>query len=1091
MIKLCLANHFSAEYRYQVDLLKSLDSLTESAIVIVPEQSTLQTESELIGLLNSKGLLNIEVLSFKRIVRTILRDTIYDGKPPISDLGKQMLLAEIIEDGKDELELYAAAYKIKGFLEQLSDLIGDFRHQGIVAGDLAKLGEQSADSVLFSKKIAEISYIYDAYLARLDAVAFDEDGLIEQAIAQLAKRPIFADKTVVVSGFSSMTGSEQNLLVALANQARRVNVHVVVDSAGLVDDYARTFVRSLTDKLATKAYQVERDFTAESAAVKSYKAIFGAAPAARQGISCMAAANSRAELDALFVDVVNNYQTGRYRWRDMAVVSNQLAQYYRQIERLAARYKVPIFIDGRRPAIGHYIVDFILTLLRTLLYFFRLREVIKVMKTGFFNIDERLVWQLENWALAHDVNGADWFGDWRDQAELETTVKPILSQLRDLKGDLEQALSAEQKVVILRQYLTDLGVFERVAADVEQRYAAGDYQRSEELAQVYNIIDDVFYQVYAIGRQRSLSLEQFYTLLKIGFENFEIGIIPQGQDYLVVGNIKRTRLAQLKTLYFIGMDEEAIPSAALRASLFNDAEMMHLRSIGLEGLPTQMYSYQEEVFKTYEKILKADAVKWYYAKSTLEGDLRRPSLWFKQLGDAQSVTVSNRQIAELGLVEVYAANLLNQLATDLNISVNYDAWQDQLDDGAAQRQVEAFRAGRSYRNCAPKLNENLIAQLYGRQLNASISRLESYAGCPYQHFISYGLRPKVDKQVDLDFLDIGDFYHKIIENVMNDWLASGLMVYDEAQLTAFYQKHYDAYLEQHYRFRYNAKNRYFARRLKSVLATSLKQAVRQLLAGNFSAIHNEVQFSNRSDAALPALKLYERDGRTVHLHGVIDRLDLATTAATDYLRIVDYKSSPKRLDVTEVLHGLQLQLMIYLNAACRLNDGAANKPLQPFGAFYFAVDEVVIDDDAGAVGDIDEQLLAAHQLDGVFIDSDEALNAVDRDFAELGSSQVIKARAGKTGVKVNHQVVTADELNVLKDYALLKATKLADQIYRGDIAIAPVLRGAKTPCQYCHYGDICRFDVSKGSEDYHRLMGDQDRADVLAQMKGALADEFN
>ncbi len=1097
MIKFCLANHFDANYRYQIDQLKQL-AADQSAIVIVPEQATLQaeyelldllqTENELLELLDCKGLLQIEVLSFKRIVQRILSDTSYADKRPLSDLGKQMLLADIIESGREQLDLYGEAHKIRGFLDQLSAVISDFRHQGIVADDLTKLLRQPDDAPLFDKKLTEIGYIYAQYLARLDATTFDDDGLIKRATELLAERPLFADKTVIVSGFSSMTGSEQQLLIALARQAAKTTVHIVVDDGQVVDCYARTFLDGLIAKMGDLQYVISENFRPPSAAVRAFRSVIDASTAPPGGIACFVANNSRAELEAVFSDIVRHYQTGDYRWRDMAIVTNQLVNYHRSIKRLAEIYKIPIFIDARRPAISHYIVDFILSLLRAILYNYRLRDVVKLLKTGFFELTERQIWQIENIALAYHINGKDWFDNLPADDDLRAAIAALMASLKTLQNSLQAAASGEQKIAALRSYLDDLAVLTRVADDVDQLYAAAEYERSEELAQVYNIIDDVFYQIYAATTQRNLSLEQFYDLLKLGFEKYEIGIIPQVQDYLIVGNIKRTRLAKLKAIYFIGMDETAIPSAVSRSTIFNDDEMMRLQAIGLERLATQAYNYNEEVYKSYENILKADVVKWYYGKATPEGDVVRPSIWFEQIGGVQATNLTPAYLAALNLDEAYLERLLFDLA-DANAAVDGAALAEHFSATAAAK-AAAFSAGRRYQNSAPQLNEALISQLYGSQFSASVSRLESYAACPYQHFVKYGLKPKVEKEVDLDFLDIGDFYHKIIENVVNSWLVLPPDQRTTGQFDDIYLRHYEAYLEQHYRFRYNDKNCYFALRLRGVLKTALQQVVRQLAIDSFTEISSEVSFANRPDALMPALNLYDRADAVVNLRGVVDRLDVAIVGAENYLRIVDYKSSAKKLDVQEVLHGLQLQLMIYLNAACQFMTRQSGSSVRPFGAFYFSVGEVTIDDDDGRVTDIADNLLAAHQLNGVFVADDAVIAQLDSSFADDGASKIIDAKRAAQGVKPNRQSVTAEQLDTLKDYALYKAKQLARQIYSGVIAIKPVLSSAKTPCDYCQYGDICRFDATKSHENYARLDGVA-RDEALSTMKEKMSDELN
>ncbi len=1086
MIKFCLSNHFDVAYRYQLDRLRQLDALRECAVVIVPEQSTLQAEQMLLKHLNACGLMHIEVLSFRRIVDKALQNTPYNSKSALSDLGKRLLLSEIVDHIADQLEVYAGANKKKGFLDQLADIISDFRHQSIALEDLKAVGD-TANNALFVKKLTEIALIYAAYLQRLDDVIFDEDSLIDYAISELAKARAFAHRVIVVSGFSSMTGSEQRLLIALAQQASETYIHVVVDCEQRVDGYARDFIAALQQRLPAQSFVVETDFGEQRQSAIDFKAIFEGGADAAGGIACFNAADKRAELDAVFIDMVRRHRETGCRWRDMAIVSNQLSNYHRLIERVAAAYQVPIFIDGRRPALNHYIVDFILSTLRAILYNYRTRDVIKLLKTGFFELSQVRVWQIENYALSYNIRGMDWFRPWReDGADLFAAVSSVMEQLKGLQDAFKVSRSARLKIDTLRQFLDRTAVLKRIAEDVERLYDAAEYRESEELAQVYNIIDGVFYQIYAIGEERTLAFEQFYELLKLGFESYEIGIIPQVQDDVIVGNIKRTRLPELTAIYFVGMDENAIPGAAQRATLFNDDEMQQLQAIGLTRLPTQLYSFREEVYKTYEHILKADVVNWYYAKTSTSGDLIRPSSWLQRLGGEKSVHFCLDQLAELELDVVYAEKIMHAVAANRVVFDDYNSLQQHFNEGAAGFMAKAFVAGKMALNRAADLSEALVKSLYGEHFDASVSRLESYAACPYQHFVRYGLKPRVEKEADLDFLDVGDFYHKVIEDVMNECAALSLEKIDGALLDKIYQRHYQRYIDRHYRFRYSAKNRYFAGRLKIVLATALRQLVTQLDLGAFRRFDNEVRFDDRPGAALPALKLQEGDV-SVNLRGVIDRVDFAAVKEGRFLRVVDYKSSQRRLDVNQVLHGLQLQLMIYLNAACRI--GGEASAVQPFGAFYFSVDEVSLKADAVDPQAVSDDLLNAFRLDGVYVNQPELIEVLDYSFNEDGTSNIIDAKMTKKGLKASRQGLSADQLSTLKDYALYKARQLARQIYRGDIAIEPLLSGNSAPCDYCLYKDICRFDEGKCTEDYRRLSSYQNAADAVAQMKERMGDE--
>ncbi|MDO7206569.1 PD-(D/E)XK nuclease family protein [Paraclostridium bifermentans] len=59
----------------------------------------------------------------------------------------------------------------------------------------------------------------------------------------------------------------------------------------------------------------------------------------------------------------------------------------------------------------------------------------------------------------------------------------------------------------------------------------------------------------------------------------------------------------------------------------------------------------------------------------------------------------------------------------------------------------------------------------------------------------------------------------------------------------------------------------------------------------------------------------------------MDRVDMFEDGQEKYIRIVDYKSGNKDMSLTDVYHGLQLQLLVYLDAileSAKYNDGDIN-----------------------------------------------------------------------------------------------------------------------------------------------------------------------
>ena len=58
--------------------------------------------------------------------------------------------------------------------------------------------------------------------------------------------------------------------------------------------------------------------------------------------------------------------------------------------------------------------------------------------------------------------------------------------------------------------------------------------------------------VEILGEEK-ISLEEFSELLDAGFSEVKIGVIPPGSDRVVVGDMERTRLKDVKVIFLLGV----------------------------------------------------------------------------------------------------------------------------------------------------------------------------------------------------------------------------------------------------------------------------------------------------------------------------------------------------------------------------------------------------------------------------------------------------------------------------------------------------------------------------------------------------------
>lgn len=1109
MVHLTLTNDIGGYRPYHMDALKALKPTEDQALVIVPEQYTLQAEEDLMALLKTKGLMHIEVMSFKRLINRIDHIKDHDQEEVLTDLGKKMLLRQLMSDPDNALVLYRQAINLKGFLDDLATTLSELQQNAvspILVHALASSMDQ--EKPLFQIKMKEVAWLYDAYIKRLGHGLIDEEQQMARAIKEAHTLPWIPNRLIIVEGFSSMTGQEIDLLVELASLGCPMMIRLIDPQNDLVTG---RYVKNLKDQIiramneAQLTVALDQNLTVEPHWARQFTGLFAPGQSFKaldlgHGLKLFKAATKKNEVEVLVSDMLHQVIHQKIAWHEFAILTNDLDRYHRIIKQVCEAYRVPYFMDQKRSALTHRGIDFVLSSLKVLQSNFKGTDVLKVFKTDFLPLTYDDICQIENVVYAKRTIGRQWLEVWEDlPPEVEAAKQKALSYLVTLQREMKQALTGQARIEALRHYLDQTGFLEGLAALCDEKRSEGDLAQAEELAQIHNIVDEVLYQTLLIGSEHIMGSEDLYELLKLGFSSYEIGIIPPYQDAVIVGNLSRTRLKKVKHLYILGFNDGVLPSRKASAGLFNEQEVSWLMAQGVRKLASPMAKYDEEVYKLYEHLLKAtDSVTWSYSLSEGDGGDLKPSLWLTQVTQAyglecpyKDVTLTRQEALQVPGPFLDSALVLLKAGGDLSPS-QWSYLKALYEDPGYHWQMKTFFEGLSYSNEAKPIDTKLVQALYGDYLKTSVTRLESYSRCPYQHFVTYGLKPSKRILPDLSGLDIGDLFHEVVEGVMNhvkDMDPKGL---ESHHWEACFENVYTDALEDRYRFDMNDKNRFYAKKLKTVLKDSLDKVMFQMSRGAFKIMGNEVTFGIGSDKQAPPLILETSSGAKILLEGKIDRLDTVVHAGLSYVRIVDYKSGQKDFRLEDLVNGLSLQLMLYLQVAKAHVQEVFKNPAMPFGAFYFKLDEPYVTID-GLIDDevLETELIEAFKMQGICLKDLSLIALNDDQFEDLEKSQIIPARLKKSGELYDDaHLLEEDELKLVVAFAKQQALMIVEDIYAGKIDILPYAQGNHKACDWCEYRSICQFDANKSNATY-RILKKMDKDQALACIKEVVGSEVD
>ncbi len=395
-------------------------------------------------------------------------------------------------------------------------------------------------------------------------------------------------------------------------------------------------------------------------------------------------------------------------------------------------------------------------------------------------------------------------------------------------------------------------------------------------------------------------------------------------------------------------------------------------------------------------------------------------------------------------------------------------------------------SGLNYTNQVQKIEEEKIRSLY--DTNLSVSRLERYAQCPFAYFIQYGLKAKERKEYEFSAPDLGTFIHNILDQFSKQLSVDNL---DWRDIDYTYIQNRVSQIVDEivskipgYILESSERYRYLAYRLKNMLISAISIISEQIKQGSFDPVDYEVDFGSKGK--YPPIKIILQNGEEINLRGQIDRIDEFENEDGKYIRIVDYKSGKKDLSLTDIYHGLQLQLLVYLDAILESGkDNAQN--LSPAAILYSRIDDPIIKADENKEDEeIREEILKNLKMQGLLIKDSDIIKQMDKSLAsgERTTSLVIPANLNKDGTLGRYtKGVTNEEFEVIRKYVKNLIKDLCEDMLGGNISIAPYKNKDKNSCTFCNYSSICQFDTTLKDNKY-KIINKKSDDEVINTMRG-------
>lgn len=1090
-------------------------SMQDNALLIVPDQFTLNAEKALLEYLKKDGIMDIEVVGMSRLGHKILAHEGGGKKPMIDVHGRHIIISKIVNKREKELKAFAKVTAQNSFVELLNDFISQMKQFNVSLGEIKDIISNHEDNPLLVQKLEDISLIYEEYEKSIEGRYVDSEDFINMFLPKIKHAKLIKDKDIWLWGFDWISPKVMEVILEMAiyanvnivmtyaknaadSQVFEVTENVIAALESLVRERGIEYCKSQIDdafEISMNDDDVLNGKTGKNSALAALEKGLFTVPVKRASqeeidlaksgtVKLYCAANWHGEAENAVAYVLWLIREKGLRLKDIAIICNDLTKRGKLIERVFNESGIQLFVDQKRSILHHPAVAYIIALMDIMYKGFDTPLVLSMLKTGYCFVSDEDVEKLENYAIEYRIKRNAWkspFEKGRDKyreqgmEHLEELRKLVIDPILEFEKEFKDSKSASSRTEALYKFLLDTAkIPEKLQDDVKELMADNLNEAALETLQIWNSIVSVLSQMNNVLGDEKISIDLYRNVLNAGFSAVQIGILPPTSDGLSMGTVQRSRLNDVKALVILGANEGLFPTGEQGKDLLSEREKKEIHDKGVDIGKLDELRSKEERLAIY-KVFSAPRQYLYVSCSACDGEGKeqRPAMVWQDIKEffdlevetdiALSQDIESKLYSE-GSTYRYLAEIITEAKNGKKVD---DEWKEALSwckENNPELTTKLIDAAFEKKGDESIDNEK-IKLLYERNdaIKTSPSSLEKYSKCPFAHFVNYGLKAEERRLFGMGTREIGDICHQCIMLFSEELSKDGKEPMDaeskwqtitkekcinilDGIFTAVTGKYNEGVANR------DEEEKYISSRIRNVLLENCWALVNHVRVGKIEKMAYEEAFAK--GAAIPAIEVKVGDD-IVRIEGKIDRIDYMPNEG---IKIIDYKSSNKKIKAEEVTYGWKLQLMLYLKAAI-------TGEKKPVGVFYYGISDNEID--AGKLSKDKlkakiEDLKNEYKMNGFLIETDSNIRNVLGDFS--GYSTIVQGIRCSVDKETSQKEYSGDSL--MKEAVFEELSKgfdmmienLCTSLLSGNINVKPKKYKDEMACKYCLYGGICGFE---------------------------------
>ncbi len=1091
-------------YLYNQMIHDSMEEGHRPIIFMLPEQSNMAAEQDMVRLHPMGGTMDISILSFTRLAFQVFDELNVHTRDILDDYGKSMLIMKLLKQHQEELTYYGNMLGKQGFVDEIKSMLSEFYQYRITDEVLDHVIANLNPEKSLYHKLKDLQILLRAF----DEAMADSYMVTEQILTLLKEvvgaSSLLRNADIYFDGFTGFTPVQYGVIEELMKLGGNLYFSFTMEESVFGrNDYGEHglfyLAKDSVDRLCklAKDHQITilphvgliRNYRLEGkgALVHLEQQLFRFPDRAydkkTEEIRLFSAADGKEEAEFVAKTIKKYVMEKGYHYRDFAVITGDIKEQAVIWKQAMEQLAIPYFLDFSETLSHNPVVEIIGMVMELFRSDFSYDSVFSFLKTGFLDIGMEEVYDLENYALQYGVKGYHWWsasfrGKVKGLHERNETRKKFMDKVEQLAPVFrKKKATAKEYITSLYQFLAENKMAEKLHERSFRLEKEENLREAKAYSQAYDKFLSVLDKTMDLLGEEEIEREHFMEILMTGISDMQLGVIPSTLDQVLVGDMERSRLHHVKVLFVTGTNEGLIPKSSSGKGILVDKDRELLKDMKIQLAPNSREEMFLQQYYWYLQITQASEQLFIsYRQSDDRGAELRPSYFVNRLLHVFPCL----QVEKIGsmmedFLPTTKAELTDRFTDDLSSEKRGDSSFYRVMEQENPEEMNRIIEGYLYDNQAGLLNQAIAHKLYGEHMVHSVSRLETYAGCAYHFFLQYGLKLHKREEYKVETTNIGTILHAVMEQFFRQ-VKEGKIIPDtltteqlEQQVEAITiqaaKEENDTIFESSYR------NRHQLAVLIRIAKRSISNLCRHLEQGGMQPTYFEEEFS--PEKHLQYINMALEEDMRMELSGIVDRVDIKETDDTIYLKVIDYKSGAKDIDYVKMYEGKQLQLTVYMSVMMELLQRQyPDKKIVPTGMYYFRLYDPIIDETEEEK--IEQKRIESSRLSGLANQDEVSLQLMD---GKTGLVTPVRYKKDGDLDSRNQMLTSTEELMQISEFVRKKMIYIGEQILHGEIAMNPEKGEINSPCNVCDYKSICRFEPGLGGNQY-RISSQMDKQEA-------------